>query len=143
MRCIHAHAERAGFSQRLLGCLKAHGSTGGATALASAYNSKSSAQHVSPHATRKWLLGEAIPTQEKIVILAKWLGVSPSWLRFGLPESDLPCAILEPIHASVTSDIPTLTTYECTIVRGVIDTLLMLRPRSLGATIRDRSARVA
>lgn len=34
-------------------------------------------------AARKWLKGEAIPTQDKIHILARWIGVSPQWLRFG------------------------------------------------------------
>src|SRR5690606_21037889 len=39
----------------------------------------------------KWLVGEAIPTQEKIRALATWLGVSAEWLRFGTgtePETD-------------------------------------------------------
>jgi hypothetical protein len=29
------------------------------------------------------MLGEAIPTQERIKVLAAWLHVSPAWLRFG------------------------------------------------------------
>lgn len=35
------------------------------------------------HGVRRWLLGEAIPGQEKIVTLAEWLGVSPQILRYG------------------------------------------------------------
>ena len=35
------------------------------------------------HAIRKWLMGEAYPTQERLHVLARWLGVSAQWLRFG------------------------------------------------------------
>ena len=35
------------------------------------------------HGARKWLLGEAIPTQERIHILALWLNLNPAWLRYG------------------------------------------------------------
>jgi transcriptional regulator with XRE-family HTH domain len=35
------------------------------------------------HAARKWLVGEAIPTQEKLRALASWLDVPADWLRFG------------------------------------------------------------
>lgn len=31
----------------------------------------------------KWLAGTAIPRDERIAILAKWLNVSAHWLRFG------------------------------------------------------------
>jgi hypothetical protein len=33
-------------------------------------------------------MGEAIPTQGRIQILAEWLNVSPSWLRFGEQQSE-------------------------------------------------------
>jgi hypothetical protein len=32
---------------------------------------------------RKWLVGESIPTQDKLRILANWLGVTAEWLRYG------------------------------------------------------------
>ena len=35
------------------------------------------------HTCRKWLVGEAIPTQEKLVVLALMLGVTSDWLRYG------------------------------------------------------------
>ena len=38
---------------------------------------------VTTHAARKWLMGEAMPTQDRIQLLAEWLNVSASWLRFG------------------------------------------------------------
>ena len=38
---------------------------------------------ISVHAVRKWLNGEAIPSHDKLLVLAGWLSVSPEWLRFG------------------------------------------------------------
>jgi transcriptional regulator with XRE-family HTH domain len=38
---------------------------------------------VSVQAVRKWLLGDVIPTQDKLQVLADWLQVDPHWLRFG------------------------------------------------------------
>lgn len=35
------------------------------------------------HGVRRWLLGETIPGQEKILVLAEWLGISPQLLRYG------------------------------------------------------------
>ncbi|WP_194723887.1 hypothetical protein [Noviherbaspirillum malthae] len=44
-------------------------------------------QSPSVHAVRKWLLGLAIPTQDKLRVLADWLGVSAEWLRFGQEQA--------------------------------------------------------
>lgn len=38
---------------------------------------------VTVQAVRKWLLGEVIPTQDKVQTLAEWLQIDPHWLRFG------------------------------------------------------------
>jgi hypothetical protein len=38
------------------------------------------------HAARKWLMGEAIPTQDKMRTLSEWLIVPIEWLRFGGDE---------------------------------------------------------
>ena len=35
------------------------------------------------HTCRKWLVGEAIPTQEKLVVLALMLDLTSDWLRYG------------------------------------------------------------
>jgi len=34
-------------------------------------------------AVRRWLRGEAIPSQDKLQVLAEWLRVEPQVLRFG------------------------------------------------------------
>ena len=38
---------------------------------------------VSFQAVRRWLQGEAVPTQDRLQVLAEWLGVDAHWLRFG------------------------------------------------------------
>lgn len=55
----------------------------GATDLAREFNRRYPGTPVTPHATRKWLLGESIPAQARLRVLARWLGVSAEWLRFG------------------------------------------------------------
>lgn len=34
---------------------------------------------------RRWLNGDALPAQDKLRVLAEWLGVGAEWLRFGSP----------------------------------------------------------
>lgn len=38
---------------------------------------------VTTTAIGKWLNGEAVPEQDKLLPLAAWLSVSPSWLEYG------------------------------------------------------------
>jgi len=38
---------------------------------------------VSAQTIRKWIQGDAYPTQDKLAGLAAWLGVAPQWLRYG------------------------------------------------------------
>jgi hypothetical protein len=75
--------ERYEFSQRLKGMLSAVGMKHSATALGRAYNMRIPSNPVSLHAVRKWLVGEAIPTQDRLRVLAEILGTSANWLRFG------------------------------------------------------------
>ncbi len=53
------------------------------TAVQLKFNALSGDAPISVYAVRKWIVGEAIPTQERVRVLAAWLGVSPNWLRFG------------------------------------------------------------
>lgn len=36
------------------------------------------------HGVRRWLLGESLPKQEKLLVLAEWLNIPPQELRFGV-----------------------------------------------------------
>lgn len=76
--------EREGFSERLQQALKnAHYSPDSPTRLAREFNIRFEGRPITVHAARKWLVGEAIPTQEKLRMIAQWLGVPADWLRFG------------------------------------------------------------
>lgn len=76
--------EREGFSERLQHALRnADYSPESPTQLAREFNLRFDGRPITVHAARKWLVGEAIPTQEKLRTLAQWLGVPAEWLRFG------------------------------------------------------------
>ena len=79
--------ERINFQQRLAKALQFAGYPHDSpTQLAREFNSRFSGRPVTIHAARKWLVGESIPTQDKLRILAQWLGVTAEWLRFGDTE---------------------------------------------------------
>ncbi|MBB5608238.1 MULTISPECIES: hypothetical protein [unclassified Janthinobacterium] len=88
---MNSSNERESFSQRLQLALKnAHYSPDSPTRLAREFNIRFDGRPITVHAARKWLVGEAIPTQEKLRMIAQWLGVPAEWLRFGGPESATP-----------------------------------------------------
>lgn len=81
--------ERQSFSERLNQALKASKIQKGdsPSAVAREFNARYTGKAVTLHAVRKWMVGEAIPSQSKIVTLSNWLGVPPDWLRFGTISS--------------------------------------------------------
>ena len=81
---MKASLEREDFSERLQQALRdADYSPDSPTQLAREFNVRFPGRPITVHAARKWLVGEAIPTQEKLRTLAQWLGVPAEWLRFG------------------------------------------------------------
>jgi hypothetical protein len=80
-------SERESFSTRLQQSLQnANLPSNQPTQLAREFNFRFSGRPITVHAARKWLVGEAIPTQDKLRTLAQWLGVTAEWLRFGGAE---------------------------------------------------------
>lgn len=76
--------ERKEFSARLRQALaRVSTSPGSPTVLARNFNTRYPWQSITVHAARKWLLGEAIPTQDKLRVIAEWLSVPVMWLRYG------------------------------------------------------------
>ncbi|MEK6842742.1 MAG: hypothetical protein AABX84_02905 [Nanoarchaeota archaeon] len=76
--------EREAFSQRLRQSLNnANCPNNSPTKLMHNFNMRFPGRSITVHAARKWLVAEAIPTQDKIHTLAEWLLVSANWLRFG------------------------------------------------------------
>jgi len=87
---MNSSTERESFSERLQQALKnAHYSPDSPTRLAREFNIRFDGRPITVHAARKWLVGEAIPTQEKLRMIAHWLGVPAEWLRFGGTEGEV------------------------------------------------------
>lgn len=99
------------FSARLMECLRQTGRSTSPTHLASEFNAYFSGPSIHMHACRKWLLGEAIPTQEKLVVLAQMLGVTAEWLRFGVKGKQAMETSLSPYRVS-RDDISILNSYQ-------------------------------
>ena len=77
-------AQRQEFARRLREELNRTGRETSPVALAREINLHlRPSERVHPSSCRKWLHAEAIPTQEKLQVLAGLLQVSPAWLRFG------------------------------------------------------------
>lgn len=71
------------FSERLVEALRKADLRPSPTEVCRNFNARYHGNPVTIHAVRKWLVGEAIPVQDKLKVLADWLGVPPVWLRFG------------------------------------------------------------
>jgi transcriptional regulator with XRE-family HTH domain len=75
--------EKAQFSQRLRKAIENAGYTLRPIVLEREFNTRYWGQSVTVQAVRRWLRGEAIPSQEKLQVLADWLKIEPHVLRFG------------------------------------------------------------
>jgi hypothetical protein len=71
------------FTRRLESLLLKKGSTLSPTTLARDFNLRWRGVPVTVNATRKWLMGQAMPTMDKLAVLANMLNTSQDWLRFG------------------------------------------------------------
>lgn len=94
-----ARLERENFRKRLHEALKRAGHSTSPTKLAKAFNALSPDNGVTTHAVRKWILGESIPTQDKLRVLAQMLDMSVAQLRFGEEPDTLASTILADIEA--------------------------------------------
>ncbi len=82
-----ASEERLHFRDRLQSALRGAGVPVRASTVTHAFNLRADGATVTTHAVRKWLVGDAIPTHERLLILANWLGVHASWLLYGDAEN--------------------------------------------------------
>lgn len=73
------------FADRLRAALKDAGVRVSATVIANEFNLRYWGEGISSHAARNWLMGVSIPKQDKLMILSKWLKISPEGLLFGTP----------------------------------------------------------
>lgn len=79
--------ETQAFADRLRRALDAVGVRPSPTVIANAFNQRYWGRSITPHTARNWVLGQSMPTQDKLVVLAEWLQVSPDELRFGKAAS--------------------------------------------------------
>ena len=75
--------EKAQFSQRLRTAIENAGYAVRPIVLEREFNTRYWGQPITVQAVRRWLRGEAIPSQEKLQVLADWLKIEPHLLRFG------------------------------------------------------------
>lgn len=78
-----ADVERNLFSVRLSDAMLSRGVSPSPSVLAREFNPRADGAAITVHGARKWLMGQAVPTRERLHILARWLNVSPTWLLFG------------------------------------------------------------
>lgn len=71
------------FSQRLLAALEHAGVPPRPTVIEREFNQRYWGKPITLHAARLWLRGETMPTHDRLLCLAEWLGVEPAILRYG------------------------------------------------------------
>ncbi|MFT3760711.1 hypothetical protein [Thauera sp.] len=122
---MQPYLERDAFSARLREALaRAAPDAARPAALAREFNRRYAGEPVTLHAARKWLGGDAIPAQDKLRVLADWLGVNAEWLRFG--AGNAPLAAREPVPAvdyQLMRDIATLNDAHQQVVRDLVKSL--------------------
>ena len=128
---MNSSNERESFSARLQQALKnAHYSPDSPTRLAREFNIRFDGRPVTVHAARKWLVGEAIPTQEKLRMIAQWLGVPAEWLRFGGAETATPdgdgLSRFESADVKLIADLQRLDEHHRQIAREFIRMLVKM-----------------
>ena len=124
--------EREGFSHRVQQTLKnAHHSSDSPTELARNFNMRFNGRPITVHAARKWLMGEAIPTQDKMRTLSEWLIVPIEWLRFGGDERRLSPSTsdtsLKSVDLKLIADLQLLDEDHKHIVREFVRVLIRTR----------------
>ena len=77
--------ENGKFAERFRAALKDAGVRVSATVVANEFNLRYWGEGISSHAARNWLMGVSIPKQDKLLVLSKWLKISPEGLLFGTP----------------------------------------------------------
>ncbi|MDR0702020.1 MAG: hypothetical protein LBF61_06340 [Azoarcus sp.] len=75
--------EKLEFAERLAAAMREAGYEPRVRVLETQFNTRYMGKPVTYQAVMRWLKGEAIPAQDKLQVLADWLGVEPQVLRFG------------------------------------------------------------
>lgn len=71
------------FAQRLKAALERVGVAPRPAVVEREFNQRYWGKPITLHAARLWLRGETLPSHDKLLCLAEWLGVEPQILRYG------------------------------------------------------------
>lgn len=74
---------KSAFAERLRTALTRAGVPLRPTVIEREFNQRYWGKPITLHAARLWLRGETIPTHDRLLCLAEWLGVEPQTLRYG------------------------------------------------------------
>jgi hypothetical protein len=124
--------ERGRFAERLRDSLIDRDIEPNPTRVAAEFNARFGGRSVGMHTCRKWLVGEAIPTQEKLVVLALMLGVTSDWLRFGDASfrpsaqhvTSLTALPYNRIELALIADFKRLASRDQALIRGLVGAML-------------------
>lgn len=72
------------FAKRLSEAMKSAGYEPLPAVLEREFNQRYWGKGMTLHGVRRWLRGETLPTQDKLLALAEWLRVPPQQLRYGV-----------------------------------------------------------
>jgi hypothetical protein len=75
--------DKRAFGERLSKAMKTAGYETKPAVLAREFNLRYIGKAVTLHGVRRWLLGEVIPGEDKLMVLARWLKVEPQYLVWG------------------------------------------------------------
>lgn len=132
MNTIPAQTERTEFSERLAAAVLAAGHDARAVMVRREFNVRSGGDTVTEYAVRRWLNGGSLPKQPKVSVLARWLGVTQEWLRFGTGPRSLPDAQVETLVISgdvemILNDYRRLNDHSKNIFDQTLSTMLKLQ----------------
>jgi hypothetical protein len=129
--------ERCGFSDRLKQILAIRHIEISASKFVAEFNLRADGLAITVHGARKWLVGEAIPTQARLQILANWLGVSASWLRFGEADNSAtgasgnePSSVMTAAEQGFARDIRMLTDANRKLIGQIVKNMLSIQSES-------------
>lgn len=115
--------EKKAFSERLKSSLENLNYSCGPTFLCREFNLRYSGSPISTQTAHNWLNGNAIPSQEKLQILAVWLQVSSEWLRFGQQSSEF-SGSQHMYLSSIDAKFQRLAPKQQKLIMDLIDSLL-------------------
>ena len=147
MSNLHSTEQNSTFNQRLCHAVVAMGWDESPTLVAREFNLRWRGKAITVNAVRKWMLGENVPTLEKLLVLADLLGVSADWLRWGVVEK----LSVDEVHAlyvkqispksssikSLTQDLRLLTDNHFKLVQALVSAMLVEQKQKEKVTAGD------